>query len=193
MNDGGYHDRPFGWRVWMSEANSLKAERRTKSALFWSSILQEPLATLYGFVAFVLYKDLHATAFQIALLMMLKPLVTLLSFYWSAGSRGRLRANVLGAGLLMRIPFLLIPWIDSIWYVIAASVNYMLFYRAAMPAWLEILKRNLHESKRGRLFSWSSAVGYGEGVHIVAGHGRSARSGSRTLEIIVCRSGSCSD
>jgi len=96
--------------------------------------------------------------------MMLKPLVTLLSFYWSAGSRGRLRANVLGAGLLMRVPFLLIPWIDSIWYVLAASVNYMLFYRAGIPAWMEILKRNLDEKKRGRLFSWSSAVGYGEGV-----------------------------
>ena len=148
----------------MSEANTLKAERRTKIALFWSSILQEPLATLYGFVAFILYKDLHATAFQIALLMMLKPVVSLLSFYWSAGSRGRLRANVLGAGLLMRLPFLLIPWIDSVWYVIGVLVNYMLFYRAAMPAWIEILKRNLHESKRGWLFSWSSAVGYGEGV-----------------------------
>jgi MFS family permease len=148
----------------MSEANSLKAERRTKWALFGSSVLSEPLSTLYGFVAFILYKDLHASAFEIALLMTLKPVVTLLSFYWSAGSRGRLRANILGAGLLMRLPFLFVPWIDSTWYVIAASVNYMLFYRAGMPAWMEILKRNLPDTHRSRLFSWSSAVGYGEGV-----------------------------
>jgi MFS family permease len=129
------------------------------------------LFTLYGFVAFILYKDLHASAFQIALLTMLKPLVTILSFYWSAGSRGRLRANVLGAGLLMRLPFLLVPWFDSVWFVIAASVNYMLFYRAGVPAWMEILKRNLKEERRGRLFSLSAAVGYGEGVLLSLGMG----------------------
>ncbi|MBF8262438.1 MAG: transporter [Parachlamydiales bacterium] len=148
----------------MGEEIEKKAARRTKMALFWSSMLHEPLSTLYPFVAFILYKDLHATPFQIALLTMLKPLVTLLSFYWSAGSSGRLRANVLGAGLLMRLPFLFVPWFDSVWFVIAASVNYMLFYRAGVPAWMEILKKNLKEGKRGRLFSLSSAVGYGEGV-----------------------------
>ena len=148
----------------MSDDPSVNAGRRTKAALFWSSILHEPFSTLYGFIAFILYKDLHATAFQIALLTMLKHLVTILSFYWSAGSRGRLRANVLGAGVLMRLPFLFVPWFDSVWFVIAASVNYMLFYRAGVPAWMEILKRNLKESRRGRLFSMSAAAGYAEGV-----------------------------
>ena len=148
----------------MNKGSTIDAGARTKKALFWSSILQEPLSTLYGFVAFILYKDLHASALQIAILTMLKPMVTILSFYWSAGSRGRLRANVLGAGLFMRLPFLLVPWFDSIWYIIAASVNYMLFYRAGVPAWMEILKRNVKEGWRGRLFSFSSAIGYGEGV-----------------------------
>ena len=95
---------------------------------------------------------------------MLKPLVTILSFYWSAGSVGRLRANVLGAGLFMRLPFLLCSWFDSVWFIIAAAVNYMLFYRAGVPAWMEILKKNLPPEKRSRLFSWSAAVGYGEGA-----------------------------
>lgn len=148
----------------MNHINSLKAYRSTKRALFWSSILSEPFSTLYGFIAFILYKDLHASAFEVTLLVMLKPIVTLLSFYWSAGSKGRLRANILGAGILMRLPFLLVPWIDSIWYVIAISVNYMLFSRAGTPAWMEILKRNLPKDRRSRLFSFSSAVGYGEGV-----------------------------
>ena len=163
MVDEEYHSCICSW-VWMSQTNPLKAEQRTKSALFWSSILHEPLSTLYVFIAFFLYKDLHASAFEITLLMMLKPLASLLSFYWGSGSRGRLRANVLGAGLLMRLPFLLIPWIDSVWFVIAAAVNYMLFHRAGVPAWMEILKRNLPDRKRSRLFSWSSALGYGEGV-----------------------------
>ena len=63
----------------------------------------------------------------------------------------------------MRAPFLLCPWVDEAWYVIAAAVNYMFFYRAGVPSWLEIVKRNLKEG-RDRAFSWSSALGYGEGV-----------------------------
>lgn len=45
---------------------------------------------------------------------------------------------MLGAGILMRVPFLLAPWIDSAWYVIAAAVNYTLSYRAGVPAWMGI-------------------------------------------------------
>jgi MFS family permease len=136
-------------------------------ALVWSNLLSEPLFTLYGFLAFILYKDLGASAFQIALLTMLKPVVTVLSFYWSAGLKGRsgkLKSNVMWAGFWMRAPFLLCPWVDSIWFVIGAAVNYMFFYRAAIPAWLEMIRRNLGEGKRGRAFSISSALGYVEGV-----------------------------
>lgn len=135
-------------------------------ALIWSNLLAEPLFTLYSFLAFILYKDLGATAFQVTVLIMLKPLVAILSFYWSAGLKGKtskLKSNVLWAGLWMRAPFLLCPWFDSVWFVIAAAVNYMFFYRAGIPAWLEILKRNMGEGK-GRIFSISSALGYAEGV-----------------------------
>jgi MFS family permease len=134
-------------------------------ALVGSNLLNEPLFTLYGFLAFILYKDLGASAFQIALLTMLKPLVTVLSFYWSAGLKGRkLKSNVIWAGIWMRTPFLLCPWIDSIWFVIAAAVNYLFFYRAAIPAWLEMVRRGMPEGKRSMAFSLSSALGYGEGV-----------------------------
>jgi MFS family permease len=40
----------------------------------------------------------------------------------------------------------------------------MFFYRAAAPAWLEIIKRNVEGGKRNKLFSISSAIGYAEGV-----------------------------
>lgn len=136
-------------------------------ALIWTNLLNEPLFTLYGFIAFFLYKDLGATPFQIALLTMLKPVVTILSFYWSAGLAGRgkkLKSNLLWAGFLMRAPFLLCIWIDSPWYVIAAAVNYMFFYRGGIPAWLEMIKRNMEEGKRGKIFSWTSGLGYAEGV-----------------------------
>jgi MFS family permease len=133
----------------------------------WTNLLNEPLFTLYGFLSFILYKDLGASAFAISLLTMLKPVVTILSFYWSAGLKGRgsrLKGNVIWAGLWMRAPFLLCPWIDEPWYVILAAVNYMFFFRAGIPGWMEILKRNMPEGGRERAFSWSAALGYAEGV-----------------------------
>ena len=42
----------------------------------------------------------------------------------------------------------------------------MFFHRAGMPAWMEILKRNLPQQTRERLFSLGSALGYAEGVFI---------------------------
>jgi len=152
----------------------LKRQQSTSRALLWTNLLGEPLFTLYGFLGFILYKDLGASAFTISLLVMLKPIVTILSFYWSAGLKGRcrkLKSNALWAGFWMRAPFLLIPWVDSVWFVVAAAVNYMFFYRAGMPAWLEILKRNLKEGKRARWFSAGASLSYLEGVILSLGMG----------------------
>lgn len=154
----------------MNEAiQSPSREAQTGRSLLWTGLLSEPLFTLYGFIAFILYKDLGAGAFQIALLTMLKPVITILSFYWSAGLKGRCRkikSNVLWAGFWMRAPFLLCPFIDSAWYLIGAAVNYMFFYRAGIPGWLEMIKRNMQEEKRGKIFSLSSGLAYAEGVVI---------------------------
>lgn len=135
-------------------------------ALFWSSALSEPLFTLYAMITLILYKDLGASAWQIALLTMLKPLVSILSFYWSAGlgRSGKIKSNVLWAGFFMRAPFLFCPWFDSVWFVIGAAVNYMFFHRAVIPGWMELVKRNTDTGKLGKLFSLSSAFGYAEGV-----------------------------
>lgn len=135
--------------------------------------MSEPLFALYGMVAFILYKGLGASAFQITLMTCCKPVVSLLSFYWSAkiGRGGRLKSSVLWAGFWMRAPFLLCPWIDSAWFVIGAAVNYMFFFRAVIPGWMEMLKRNVDADKRGRLFSLSSAIGYVEGAVLSLGMG----------------------
>ena len=135
-------------------------EKVTGRALVWSNLLSEPLFTLYGFITFILYKDLGASAFLISLVTCLKPVITILSFYWRAGG---LRRNVVWAGFFMRALFLLCPWVDSAWFLAAAAVNYMFFYRAAIPSWVEILKRNMPE-KRDRVFSISTALSYAEGI-----------------------------
>jgi MFS family permease len=154
-------------RYYIGRMNQPIRQNQMGRTLLWSNLLSEPLSTLYGFIVFILYKDLGASAFQIALLTMLKPVVTILSFYWSAGLKGRtkkLKSNVLWAGFFMRAPFLLCFWIDSPSFVIGAAVNYMFFYRAGIPAWLEILKRNMGDGNRGKAFSISAALGYVEGV-----------------------------
>jgi len=153
---------------------ALQRQTSMKRALIWSNILSEPLFTLYMLLSFILYKDLGASAFQIALLTMLKPVVTALSFYWSAGLKGRggrLKSNVVWAGIWMRAPFLLCPWIDSSWFLVAAAANFMFFYRAGSPAWLEMLRRNLESKERSKAFAWSSALGYCEGIVLSIGVG----------------------
>ncbi len=147
-------------------------QRETARVLLWSNLLNEPLFTLYGFLSFILYKDLGASAFLISFLTALKPVITIFSFYWSAGVSGaKLKSNAMWAGIWMRAPFLLCPWVDQAWYVVLAAANYMLFYRAGVPAWLEILKRNVQEGKRERLFSLSSGLAYAEGVILSLGMG----------------------
>ncbi len=141
--------------------------------LFWSSALSEPLFTLYGIIAIILRKDLGASLWLIALMTCAKPIVSILSFYWSAGlcRSGRIKSNVLWAGFLMRAPFLLCPWFDSAGFVVLATINYTFFYRAVIPGWMEIIKRNIDQKKRGRLFSLSSAFGYAEGLFLAIGFG----------------------
>ncbi len=152
----------------MQQEEALQTrQRRMGRVLVWSNLLSEPLFTVYNFLGFILYKDLGASAFTLALMTMLKPIATILSFYWSSGLRRRganLKSNALWAGFWMRAPFLLCPWICDVWFVVAAAVNYMFWYRAGIPAWVEMLKRNLDSGVRERAFSLSSGLAYAEGV-----------------------------
>ena len=162
------------------DANNLQANKQneyvsqTRSAILWTSILNEPFSSLYPLMLFVLDKGLGASAFQIIIFTMLKPVVALFSFYWSAHLDHRkktLRSNLIGAGILARLPFLFYPFVDNIWFFILSAPLYMLFSRAGIPAWMEILKRNLPKSQREKFFSLGSAVGYAEGVFIAVGFG----------------------
>ncbi|MDE3046300.1 MAG: MFS transporter [Verrucomicrobiota bacterium] len=155
----------------MNTTAVLNARQKNTSRVLWASnLLNEPLFTLYGFLGFILYKDLGASAWVIALMTTLKPVVTILSFYWAAGKK-RLKSNAMWAGVFMRVPFLLCPWVDDVWFVVAAAVNYMFWYRAGVPAWLEILKRNIKRGRRERSFSLSSGLAYAEGVVLALGMG----------------------
>lgn len=155
--------------------DAVQYQKKTKLAIFLSSLLSEPLFTVYGFVALILCKDLHATALQISILTMLRPVVSIFSFYWSAGlSKGggkRLRSNIIGAGLLGRLPFLFFPWVNDPWFVIGASAVYMLFFRAGNPAWIEILKLNMPSEARHKSFSLGHTLSYLENIVLTLAFG----------------------
>lgn len=147
---------------------------RTRLAVLWTSVLNEPLWTLYSLFAFILHKDLQATALQIGLLTMLKPMVSLFSMYWSthiAKRPQKLLANVVWAGILSRVSFFFFPFIESPWILIGSVVFYMMLSRGGMPAWVEILKLNLPDKQRGTIYSYGSAFGYIEGVVLAVGIG----------------------
>ncbi len=149
--------------------SAINYQKKTKFALIVSNILSEPLFTLYNFVIFILGKDLGATPFQIAAFTMLKPMATILSFYWSSGltkKRNSLQSNLIGAAFLGRVPFLFLPWIHDAWFLIAASVCYFLFFRAGTPAWIEILKLNLPDKVREKTFSFGYALSYIESMFL---------------------------
>lgn len=118
---------------------------KTKIAYLGTLILNTPMWVLFNMLPYILYKDLHASALQIAVMTALKPSVSLLSLYWSSAvdkRRDRLRGNIIWARVLSLLPFFFFPLTENIWFFIASFGLYMMLARAVMPAWMEILKLN---------------------------------------------------
>src|SRR5579863_6518211 len=98
---------------------AMTVARKTKWALFLTGLLGEPLVGLIAMLPYLLRKDLHASAFQISIFTMLKPVVALLSFYWGATlwrNRSRLRSNWMISRFLGSVPFLIFPFVQNIWF-----------------------------------------------------------------------------
>lgn len=140
-----------------------ESAKKTHTAYLWIHTLGTPLWMIYLLLPFILYKDLHATTFQITVLVTLKPMVSLLSVYWGEAINqrpDRLRSNIVWARFLSLIPFFFFPFIDNVWYFIGASGIYMLLHRGVVPAWMEILKLNLPREQIGKTFATGHLIGY---------------------------------
>lgn len=141
---------------------------RTVGGYATTRILDTPFWGLYNLIPFILYKDLGATPFQIALLVMLKPMSSLLAGYWSNHVKGRpdrLINNIMWARILGYIPFFFVPLVQSPSYFIALYGLYMTLSVGVVPAWMEILKMNLPKETREKTFAYTQAFGYlGGGV-----------------------------
>lgn len=146
----------------------MKKELLTTSAYMWTRILGAPFWAIYNLLPFILHKNLGATPFQLVLILALKPMVSILSIYWSAAIASRpdlLVRNIIFAGILGHLPFLFCPFFDSPWFFIASFALYMMLARGVVPAWMEILKRNLPSVERERVFANASLCGYlGNGI-----------------------------
>ncbi|MFT4551489.1 MAG: putative MFS family arabinose efflux permease [Chlamydiales bacterium] len=154
--------------------NADHASKTTRAAVIWTGVLSEPLMTVYTLLPFVLRKELGATTEQLAILMMLKPVVSIISLYWSYAineRRDKLLSNVVWAGILSRLPFLLFPFLTNIWAFIGCAAFHTMMVRGGVPAWLEILKLNLASRERGKVFSLGASIGYLEGVVLAIAFG----------------------
>lgn len=132
-----------------------------------SHMVQEPFVVIYSMLAILLTKQLDATPFQVAVLTMLKPTVSVLSFYWGSlllKTRSRLKENLLVATSFSVLPFLFSPLIDHAWFFVIGGAGYALFSKAAIPARMELLKINTAPGEKEHLFSIASCLAYAVGV-----------------------------
>lgn len=149
----------------MDQSSTLcdNAWKKTRSAFVWTNVLNTPFWAIFNMLTFILYKDLHATPLQITTLIVLKPAVSLFALYWSSlieKRRDRLLSNLIWARVLSHIPFFFFPFVDNPWYFIASFGFYMMLARGTVPAWMEVLKLNIPNISRERIFAYSSAFGY---------------------------------
>ncbi|MBS0627189.1 MAG: MFS transporter, partial [Verrucomicrobia bacterium] len=140
---------------------------KTRKALLWMNLSHEPFVVLYTLLPFIIRKDLGASLLQISILTALRPVLPLFSFYWSANltrQRHRLRSNLISAWVLARLPFLFIPWIDSIWYLIFCCAVYEFFNKSGIPALIEILKINIPKKAREKTYTFYFVLSFIESI-----------------------------
>lgn len=130
--------------------------QKTRQALLWMNLANEPFVVLYAILPFIFRKDLQASLLQISILTALRPVLPLFSFYWSANLTRRkelLRSNLILAWILGRLPFVLVPWIHNAWYLIACCIFYEFFNKSGIPALIEILKINIPKEAREKAYT----------------------------------------
>lgn len=141
----------------------------TKRLLFTSNLLQEPFIALNLMLDVILSMHFGASALQISILTTLRPVLAVFAFYWGSILLFRpelLRFSLVAATALGSLFFLFAPWADSIWYFILAEACFVLFWRAANPAQMEILKINFNKGERERVFSQALSLSHGSGILI---------------------------
>ena len=140
---------------------------KTRRALLWMNLSHEPFVILYVLLPFILRKNLNASILQISILSALRPILPVFSFYWSANltnRKHRLRSNLIGAWVIARLPFLLVPWVGNVWYLIFCCAVYELFNKSGIPALIEILKINIPKETREATYTLYFVLSFLESI-----------------------------
>ena len=137
-------------------SSSTFAISHTRQILYLANILQEPFIALNLMFDIILNMHFGASAIQISFLTTIRPLLAVCAFYW--GSLLLFKPNLLRPSLTLAtacatLLFLFAPWNDAIWYFILAESCFVLFWRAATPAQMEILKINVPKGSREPLLA----------------------------------------
>jgi predicted MFS family arabinose efflux permease len=140
-----------------------EAQNKTRTAYIATRVLDTPFWAIYNMIPFILYKDLHASPWQLAFVIALKPIVSLLSTYLNSAlktKQSELPRHIVSARIISYLPFLFIPWIHSTWFLMFAFGFYMMVAVGLVPSWMELLKLNVPATSREKLFSYTQAFGY---------------------------------
>jgi predicted MFS family arabinose efflux permease len=135
--------------------------RSVKVSYFCYYLFNSPLFALYSLMPFILCKDLHASALQITILITIKPVVAMLSSYWShyvSNGSHTLKNNIIWATCIGLLPTFFFPVIHDSWFLIAAFGLYFFAERAVIPAWMEWIKLSCDKEERSRLVSHGSLL-----------------------------------
>ncbi len=151
---------------------------KQNGAIFRSYVAVHGLAIpfwgLFLLLPVILYKDLHASPLQITLLIAIKPLASFLSPYWNqylGARKADLASNLLWNNTLKYLPFLLLPLFATPWFVILSFALFMSLTRAAVPAWMELLKLHVPTETRSRLCASVSTMDYIGGALLPLSYG----------------------
>jgi hypothetical protein len=152
----------------MTETDSTRVTH-TKRILFCANVLQEPFIALNLMLDVMLSIHFGASALQISILTTLRPVLAVFAFYWGSMLLFRpelLRLSLVSATAMATLPFLFAPLADNIWYFVCAEACFVLFWRAANPAQMEILKINVGKGEREQLFSKALSLSHASGIII---------------------------
>lgn len=135
----------------------------TRTAFIWTRLLNVPFWVLFNLLPFILYKELNISPWMVTAMVVIKPASALFASYWSNWiheRQDRLVYNLLIANLLRYLPFVFLPWIQSVWIIVAAYGFYMMLSRGVIPAWMELFKSNFDESTRPKVFALGQGLDY---------------------------------
>lgn len=146
---------------------TIASNKKTRQAIVIAAILKEPFVCIYALLPFFLLKDLGAISLQIVIYTMLRPVSSIFSFYLSeliSRNTLTLKNALLWTGVIARLSFIPALLTDNVTLYILGSTFFMIFSRAEIPAWMEIIKKNVYKERWEKSFSLGSIISYFSGV-----------------------------